>query len=408
MDPEAPDARDERVERWLAEVVAVCAWCDAQIAAGPQSTASVSDPRRAGDPLGMNPLTTRANIRTDYNDFIESLFLHEAMSAGHCALRGANWTSAASALDCGLDVVGTARYDFNGSDEVLARMGSGLVHVIQRERAVTVRIAAADDDETAQIERMLRELIPPTSPAEDSGAVEARFWWSQPQGSNRQIARTLNAPSWPSIRPNYAGDVRESLDALVAQRPPIAGGSLLLFQGPPGTGKTHATLALAGAWQGWLDTEIISDPEQLFGSPQYLLDVVTRGREARSKRDRWQLLVVEDAGEFLTPYAKSDNGQALSRLLNLTDGALGQATNTLVLITTNEQLDNMHEAIARPGRCLASVSFASLTRDEIREWCRLHDVPAPDRTSMTLAELYALTADAPIAPTTEHRFGFAA
>ncbi|HMS72781.1 MAG TPA: DUF5925 domain-containing protein [Baekduia sp.] len=356
----------------------------------------------------MTPVTPRASIRTDYRDFIESLFLHEAMSAGLRAVRGGNWTSAASALDCGLDVVGTARYDFNGSDEVLARMGSGLVHVIQRERAVTVRIAAADDDETAEIERMLRELIPPTSLAEDSGAVEARFWWSQPQGSNRQIARTLNAPSWPSIRPNYAGGVRKSLDGLVAQRPPIAGGRLLLFQGAPGTGKTHATLALASAWQSWLDTEIISDPEQLFGSPQYLLDVVTRGREARSKRDRWQLLVVEDAGEFLTPYAKSDNGQALSRLLNLTDGALGQATNTLVLITTNEKLDNVHEAIARPGRCLASVSFASLMRDEIQEWCRLHSVPVPDRTSMTLAELYALTADVPIAPATERRFGFAA
>lgn len=356
----------------------------------------------------MTSFTPQASVRADYRDFIDSLFLHEAMSAGLRAMRGANWTSAASALDCGLDVVGTARYDFNGSDEALARLGAGLVHVIQRERAITVRIAAADDAETEEIERMLRELIPPTSPAAEDGAVEARFWWSQPQGPNRQIARTLNAPSWSSIRSNYAASVRESLDRLVAERPPIAGGRLLLFHGAPGTGKTHATLALAGAWQGWLDTEVISDPEQLFASPQYLLDVVTRGREARSRRDRWQLLVVEDAGEFLTPYAKSDNGQALSRLLNLTDGALGQATNTLVLITTNEKLDNMHEAIARPGRCLAGVSFAPLARDEIREWCRLHELPAPDRTSMTLAELYALTANGRIAPTAERRFGFAA
>lgn len=45
---------------------------------------------------------------------------------------------------------------------------------------------------------------------------------------------------------------------------------------------------------------------------------------------RWRLLVLEDCGEFLRADAKQEMGQGLSRLLNLTDGLLGQGLNLLV------------------------------------------------------------------------------
>ena len=65
-----------------------------------------------------------------------------------------------------------------------------------------------------------------------------------------------------------------------------------------------------------------------------------RGRAAK----RWRLLVLEDCGEFLRADAKQAIGQGLSRLLNLTDGLLGQGLNLLVLISTNDEL-----ARAAPG-----------------------------------------------------------
>ena len=358
----------------------------------------------------MASISPQTGIRTEYRDFIDSLFLNEAFSRNLLAVRGGNWTTTVGVRDVSAfaQVLASARYDFNGSDEVLVAVDDGIAHLIQREHAVTARIAAVDDVAGGRIEDLLRSLLPARSDDDDGGTVEVRIWWSQPHGGNLQVARTLNAPRWGDVGSNYCASARESIDELAALTPPVGGGRLLLFHGPPGTGKTHAALSLAAAWQTWLDTEVISDPEQLFGSPKYLLDVITRGRDARSKKDRWQLLVVEDAGEFLTPYAKTENGQALSRLLNLTDGVLGRGARTLVLVTTNDPVDELHPAIARPGRCLANVPFTALVGPEVLSWCDHHSITDPGRSSMTLAELYELREVGLSTRPSERRFGFAA
>ena len=49
--------------------------------------------------------------------------------------------------------------------------------------------------------------------------------------------------------------------------------------------------------------------------------------------------MLEDAGELICTSARSQTGQALSRLLNVADGLLGQGGRCLLLITTNEPSD---------------------------------------------------------------------
>ncbi len=97
-----------------------------------------------------------------------------------------------------------------------------------------------------------------------------------------------------------------------------------------------------------------------------LLESTGEGRETSdpSRRARWRLLVLEDADELLRADAKKETGQALSRLLNVADGFLGQGERVLVLITTNEPLGRLHPAVIRPGRCLAEVEFTPLTAAE--------------------------------------------
>jgi hypothetical protein len=63
---------------------------------------------------------------------------------------------------------------------------------------------------------------------------------------------------------------------------------------------------------------------------------------------------------LLTADAHQHTGQALSRLLNVMDGMLGQTSNPLFLITTNEPVSSFHEAVARPGRCASLVEFLPL------------------------------------------------
>ena len=138
------------------------------------------------------------------------------------------------------------------------------------------------------------------------------------------------------------------------------------------------------------------DPDALFSSPGYLMEVAMgveyhgHGDEDETKR-RWRLLLLEDCDELIRGEAKATSGQALSRLLNLTDGLLGQGRDVLVAITTNENLASLHPAVIRPGRCLAQIEVGPLPREEAVAWMAAEggDGGRLSGGAVTLAELIA-------------------
>lgn len=129
------------------------------------------------------------------------------------------------------------------------------------------------------------------------------------------------------------------------------------------------------------------DPERLFSDVGYLMDIAI-GEDDTTGKGRWRLLLLEDCDELIRGEAKHTAGQALSRLLNLTDGLLGQGRNVLVGVTTNEDLERLHPAVVRPGRCLARIEVGALTRKEAVNWLGTEE--GVGREGATLAELYAL------------------
>ena len=60
----------------------------------------------------------------------------------------------------------------------------------------------------------------------------------------------------------------------------------------------------------------------------------------------------------------------------------------LVGVTTNEDLERLHPAVVRPGRCLARIEVGSLTRREAVSWLGTEEGIGSE--GATLAELYAL------------------
>jgi hypothetical protein len=235
------------------------------------------------------------------------------------------------------------------------------------------------------IELATRDAVEDVIENDDSVAIG--FWHLGGRGPSRS-ERDIAVRPWDAICANYTARSAGALSDAMTMGPPDRPGRLLLLHGPPGTGKTTALRALAHAWRSWAQMDYVLDPERLFGEPGYLLQVAL-GDDTGS--DRWRLLVLEDCDELIAANAKYDTGQGLSRLLNLTDGLLGQGLEVLVCITTNEPLARLHPAIVRPGRCLAEIEVGALTRAEALAWLGAAEgVPAE---GATLAELLAMRGD---------------
>jgi hypothetical protein len=345
---------------------------------------------------------------------VGELFLKRALEQGRAELGHDRWTTSARSLD----VLGTplVRYATEHHESILFDDADKLYAVTRWGSHVDVQAAAGERAALEALFERLRTLLPAPDPS-SAQEVNVTFWTYTPHGPQPSW-RSIAVPNWGEIQANYTASTRTALGRLMDGFQPAHGGQLVLWHGLAGTGKTFALRALAWEWREWCEFHYIVDPDSFFGEhADYLMSVLMQegapisgavlrmghfsshhmvtmatssDEEDEDKPERaWRVLVLEDTGELLTPDARTVIGQGLSRFLNVVDGLIGQGLRVLVLVTTNEPLDALHPAVARPGRCAANIDFGPLSDAEAAQWLAAHGVEVSAAAESTLATLYA-------------------
>lgn len=262
------------------------------------------------------------------------------------------------------------------------------------------------------IVEQLQKMLATVKNADD---VRVDFHHASKNGNNT-ISRDLAVPKWDDIKANYPVDVRAKIQTLVdTDFSKVASGKLVFWSGPPGTGKTFAIRSLMYAWRNTVIPHVVIDPEAFFNDAAYMYSVILTdnyddfGYDDETgepyKGKNVHLLVVEDSPDLLFQVTRGHNSAAMARLLNLTDGLLGQGIKLLVLMTTNETMEEIDSAYLRPGRCLQKLEFSKFDSLEAGDWLKAHGSDASVKEA-ALAELYEIIRTGEVPGQEKSSFGF--
>ena len=284
-----------------------------------------------------------------------------------------------------------ASFDRSSGADVLAEAPDFVVLAESWATESIVTVAATSNERAREV---LLDLTIALENGDAQEEDEVAMWLAKASGGGKRSTHLIPGQRWSEVERNYPSAVRSQLATLVNRKGVLPGeGRLILFYGKPGTGKTSAVRALIHEWASWCEGHLVTDPDRMFQDAEYLVNVLQsqEGRAAPtvthfSGEPKWKLVVAEDADAYLRSTARSDAGAALGRLLNTTDGLLGQTSKTLVLLSTNEELHRLHPALIRPGRCLTRIEFVRFPQREASEW--LGADGALVGTDATLAELF--------------------
>lgn len=156
---------------------------------------------------------------------------------------------------------------------------------------------------------------------------------------------------------------------------------LILFHGAPGTGKTSYLKYLLHTIGKKKLIYLPPDLIESLSAPNFISFLLSQAANS--------ILLIEDAENVLMKRDAGGN-QAVSNILNISDGILGDILRLQIVCTFNSRLEDVDQALLRPGRLVAEYRFQKLKVDRTTKlMMKLHgnDIVWKD-DEMTLADIF--------------------
>ena len=176
---------------------------------------------------------------------------------------------------------------------------------------------------------------------------------------------------------NYNKDFKD-IDKIVLERLNKEDGKgLVLLYGPPGTGKTSYIRHIINN---------VTDKRVLYMPPDMASELSNPGLIPFLTDIPNSILIVEDSENVLIK-RQGQHNQAISNILNLSDGLLSDCLSIQIVATFNTELKNIDEALLRKGRLIAKYEFKPLSKDRVQGLAKKLGINFISE-SATLAEIY--------------------